>query len=228
VDDPPRRHYDSSNRQRKAQASRAQVVAAARQLLIDGGYAGTTMIDIARAAGVSPQTIYAMFGSKRAILAEVVDQAAYGPDHDDRLDELRAAQDTVSRLRRAIGLTRQHHEARRAEVELMRGAGVVAPELAEAERTVGKRRFDNTAKLVDFLDARDELRTDLDKAEAHDLLWSLTGPDLYRLLVAERGWSAARYEAVLSDLLTKALLGPGHADQSGRSAGSVEGVAGDG
>jgi AcrR family transcriptional regulator len=209
MEDPPRRHYDSSNRQRKAQASRAQVVAAARQLLLDGGYAGTTMVDIAQAAGVSPQTVYAMFGSKRAILAEVVDQAAYGPDHDSRIDELRAAQDTATRLRRAVGLTRQHHEARRAEIELIRGAGVVSPELAEAERAVGKRRFDNTAKLVDFLDAHGDLRPDLDKAEAHDLLWSLTGPDLYRLLVAERGWTPARYETVLYDVLARTLLKSG-------------------
>ena len=206
MEDPPRRRYDASNRRRKAQASREQVLAAARRLLIDGGYAGTTMIDIARAAGVSPQTVYAMFVSKRAILAEVVDQAAYGTDHDTRLDELRAAQDPATRLRRAVGLTRQHHEARSAEVELLRGAGVVSPELAEAERTVGRRRFANTAKLVDFLDSHGELRTDLAKAEAHDLLWSLTGPDLYRLLVAERGWSAARYETVLHDLLVRTLL----------------------
>jgi AcrR family transcriptional regulator len=206
MDGPPRRRYDSSNRQRKAEANRTEILTAARRLMIDNGYAGMTMAGIAQAAGVSPQTVYAVFGSKRAILAEIVDQAAYGVDHEQRTDKLRAAQDTATRLRRVVELTRHHHEARRAEIELMRGAGVVSPELAEAERTVGKRRFDNTAKLIDFLGTRGDLRSDLDGAEAHDLLWSLTGPDLYRLLVAERGWSAEQYETRLYDLLARTLL----------------------
>ena len=60
----------------------------------------------------------------------------------------------------------------------------------------------------DFLDARGDLRVDLDRAAAHDLLWSLTGPDLYRLLVAERGWPAGQYETRLYDLLARALLRP--------------------
>jgi AcrR family transcriptional regulator len=208
MDDPPRRRYDSSNRQRKAEASRRQVLAAARQLLLDRGYAGMTMADIARTAGVAAPTVYAMFGSKGGILAELVDQAAYGAAHEQRIDELRATQDGATRLRVAAGLTRQHHESRRAELDLMRGAGVVFPELAEVERAVGQRRLANTAKLVAFLDERGELRAGLGPVEAHDLLWSLTGSDFYRLLVAERGWSAARYEAALYDLLVRTLLRP--------------------
>ena len=40
-----------------------------------------------------------------------------------------------------------------------------------------------------------------------DLLWTLNHPDVWRLLVGERGWTAERYEQWLGDAICVELLG---------------------
>ena len=55
-------------RQRKAQATRRRVLDAAETLFIRDGYATTTMAAIAGEADVAVQTVYAVFGTKRALL----------------------------------------------------------------------------------------------------------------------------------------------------------------
>ena len=42
--------------------------------------------------------------------------------------------------------------------------------------------------------------------EARDLLWTYNSPELYELLVLQRGWTPQRYGRWLADALTAALL----------------------
>jgi AcrR family transcriptional regulator len=206
VTSPSRRQYRSPKREQYAQATRTRILHAARALFLERGFAATTIAAIAEAATVAPQTVYACFRSKRGILAQIIDQAAFGPGSEDLVVQLRSASDGRGRLHAAVRIARQNHEARQAEIELLRGAGIISPELTALERTVGDRRRERTSRLIEFLMRGGELRPGLDPAEAHDLLWALTGADLYRLLVTERGWPASRYEEALSDLLTRILL----------------------
>src|SRR5690242_6540456 len=76
----PRRRYVSRQRQAQAQATRQQMVAAAAQLFVERGYVGTTLEAIAAAAGVAVQTVYAVFHTKRALLADVIADAIGGED----------------------------------------------------------------------------------------------------------------------------------------------------
>ncbi len=69
----PKRRYTSTRRQAQAAETRRQIIAAARKLFVKLGYAGTTVEDIAREAGIAVQTIYATFGSKLAILKRLVE-----------------------------------------------------------------------------------------------------------------------------------------------------------
>jgi TetR/AcrR family transcriptional regulator, regulator of cefoperazone and chloramphenicol sensitivity len=214
---PRRRRYESPKRDSGAEATRRRIVDAARGLLVEKGYSGATVAAIAQAAGVAPQTVYASFGSKRRILAEIIDQAAFGPDYEELVGQLRTAPNGSSRLRAAARIARQNHRSRQAEIDLTRGAGAISPELARLERSVEERRQARTARLIDFLVEHGELRPGLDRGEAHDLLWALTGSDLYRQLVLERGWPAERYEVVLTGLLVHALLGAESADRGERA-----------
>ena len=43
-------------------------------------------------------------------------------------------------------------------------------------------------------------------SQVHDILWTLTGRDIYRMLVVERGWTSDEYEMRLEQLLIKSLL----------------------
>jgi hypothetical protein len=50
------------------------------------------------------------------------------------------------------------------------------------------------------------LRPDLTTARAADILWSLTGEDVYRLLVEQCGWPVSRYQRWLESALTELLF----------------------
>jgi hypothetical protein len=46
----------------------------------------------------------------------------------------------------------------------------------------------------------------LDHTTARDIFWMLTGRDIYRMLVRERGWSSKKYQEWLADTLVRSLL----------------------
>ncbi|MEV2209561.1 helix-turn-helix domain-containing protein, partial [Streptomyces sp. NPDC047970] len=65
-------------RAEKARLTRGRMVEAATGLFTERGWARTTVEDIARTAGVGVQTVYFTFGTKRALLKEVLDTAVAG------------------------------------------------------------------------------------------------------------------------------------------------------
>src|SRR4051794_17431287 len=73
-----KRRYDSSRRQAHAAQTRSAVVEAAVELFSTKGWAATGVRDIARAAGVSVETVYANFGSKPQVLMAAIDVAVVG------------------------------------------------------------------------------------------------------------------------------------------------------
>jgi AcrR family transcriptional regulator len=206
-------------RRRHAEETRRRLAQAAQQLFLTRGYAGTTIEAIARKAGVAAQTVYAAFGSKRGLLRELMDRATFGPPYQDLVSHALATEDPTARLRLAARIARQIHDSWRGEIELLRGAGVVAPELAALEREREDRRFEAQKPMIGYLAETGRLRRDLDESEARDILWALTGRELYRHLVVERRWSADRYEAWLADHLVSALLRPQERDCPPRRAG---------
>ncbi len=203
-----RRPYHSPTRRRQAEDTRRRIQDAARALFLSAGYAGTTLEAIAAAAAVSPKTVAAAFGSKRGMLAALVSPPAFGHRFQELRDALVAAPDPRRRLEIVAQLTRQAYEALAPEFDLLRGASAVASELAEVARQVGMRRRQNQTYLIAYLSEHGALRGDLASEEATDVLWALTGYDLYRALVVERGWAPARYEAWLADVLIERLLAP--------------------
>src|SRR4028118_1019421 len=76
----PKRRYNSTRRQAQSAETRRQIVEAARGLFAEHGYAGTTMEMLAQAAGVAVETVYAIFGNKRAILVRLVDVSVGGDE----------------------------------------------------------------------------------------------------------------------------------------------------
>ncbi len=201
-----KRPYHSQARQRQAEETRRRILAATRELFASRGYAGTTVEAIAEIAGVSPKTVSAVFGSKRAILAELINPDAFSADVQQLLDELRATSEPSKRLLLVAQITRRAYEPLVRELDLLRGAGAVAPELADLARQIGARRRQNQARLIAYLHERQALRLGLSLEEATDILWALTGYDLYHMLVGEQHWSPERYEGWLAQLLIQHLL----------------------
>jgi AcrR family transcriptional regulator len=204
-----KRPYKSLVRQRQAGDTRRRIVEATRQLLLSEGYAGMTIESIAQRAEVSAQSVYAIFKSKTGILTELLDQSTFGADYDEAVGLALGATVPETRLRLAAPIARQIHDAQSAVFDLLRGAGVVAPELAKLERQRENLRYERQEAMIISLRDAGRLRPGLEHATARDIFWMLTGRDVYRMLVRERGWSSQKYQDWLADTLVRSLLTPG-------------------
>src|SRR5260370_14682532 len=105
--DGKKRAYHSRVRQRQAEETRQRILAAARSQFESYGYAATTLEAIAEVAEVSPKTIAAVFGSKRALLAEVINPEAFSTLVQQLIEELRATEDPSRRLALVAQVHRQ-------------------------------------------------------------------------------------------------------------------------
>ena len=203
-----KRTYKSLIRQRQAGETRQRIVEATRQLLETAGYAGMTIEAVARKAEVSDQTVYAVFGSKTGILAELLNQTTFGADYEDIVRQTMEENDPETRLLGAARIARHIHDAQREGFDLLRGAGVVAPELARLEQERERIRYERQEQMIASLRSAKRLRPELSSRTARDILWTLTGSDIYRMLVRERRWSSQKYQDWLADTLVRTLLGP--------------------
>src|SRR3954466_3490364 len=75
---PAKRSYNSSRRSLQAAQTRDEVMRAALARFSATGWAGTTLAAIAQEAGVSVETIYNGFGSKKGLLRGVMGGAVVG------------------------------------------------------------------------------------------------------------------------------------------------------
>ena len=63
-----------SHRQRQALETRRAIAHAARSLFAERGYAATSVEAVAEKAGVAARTVYASFGTKKAILGAICEE----------------------------------------------------------------------------------------------------------------------------------------------------------
>jgi len=200
------RKYHSVMRQQQADETRAAIAKAARKLIFSKGYEAAKIDAIAQEAGVSAQTVYAVFGSKREILAELLDQDSFGPDYQELIRQVQLTNDPAVKVRFPARFARQIHDAQSSTFDRFRGAGVVAPDLAALEKARECRRYEAQKHLIEFLHTAGRLRKNLTVTSARDILWTLTGREVYHMLVRERGWPSQAYETWLAETLAATLL----------------------
>jgi AcrR family transcriptional regulator len=195
--------------------TRGRILGAARELFVRRGYAGTTVDAVAHRAGVSPQTVYNVIGTKADVLKAVYDVALAGDDEPvpvgRRADAaaMGAAPDAAAALRIYARTGRRMLE--RAWPLLttvyVQAPGVDAQVRAFVE-TVERERAVGMAAVAGALAERFGLRPGLSVAEAGDILWTLLAPETADRLLRHCGWSLDRYEAWIARTMTEALYGP--------------------
>jgi AcrR family transcriptional regulator len=207
-----RRRYHSPLRAEQADGTRRRVLAAARDLFLARGYAGTTVNAVAEAAGVSPDTIYVSLGGKQGLLEGVLSLARFDPedpvqrDQQQRRDETRALTDPHQRLRKLVELSCQTLARISPVHAVLRGAADGHPFAADLyTRTLGLRLQLQARNLHTYLGA--SLRPGLTVRQAAERYSALLSPELYHLLTVERRWSTRRYASWVADLLDHDLLG---------------------
>ena len=207
------RRYDSPVRREQARQTRAAVVQAAHRRFLADGYASTTLAAVAKDAGVSVDTVYAVFGSKRGLLAAVMDVNVGGDDEPlEVLDrELPQRMRAESDQRRQISLfaTGMAGELERMRPldDVLRSAAAADPDVAAARHEQNDvQRHAAMATVVGWVRARGQLRSELDDAAAADVVWTLTSPEVHHMLLTTRGWTRSQYETWLRETLERALL----------------------
>lgn len=210
-----RRPYNSAKRRKQAEATRQEILTAARRLFTERGYARTTIDAIAAEAGVAPETTYAAFKSKRAILRRLLDIAAVGDEQPIPMRErpwVRALQeepDPVSRVRLFAHEGRMIMERSTDLLMVLREAAGSDPRLAADWAEANDLMHQDHAMFTRALAGDGGLREDVTVEAATDIVWTIASPEVYQRLVRWRGWTPERYEAWAADTLQRTLLRAG-------------------
>jgi AcrR family transcriptional regulator len=208
-----KRRYDSRRRREQAAATRLAILEAAHHLFERQGYGATTMAAIATEAGVALKTVYLAFDTKSGLLRalwnlrlragrdetpvaqqhwyqEVLEQP--DPEHQLRLN---ARNSRAAKLRIATVL------------EVIHAAAPLDSDIAALWARIQSDYHANQRVIVETLDEKGALKAGLDVDRATDLLWTINHPNLWHLLVGERGWTPEQFEEWTGDLACSQLLG---------------------
>jgi AcrR family transcriptional regulator len=206
-----KRRYDNSRRQAQVRVTRLRVIEAAKRLFTEHGYPATTIEAIAEAADTPLPTLYRLFGSKRALLAAVLDTSFGGDDQPiafgDRpaVGAALAEPDPVAMVAAFARIARALMDRSSAIQHVLATAAQVDTEAAELLAETRRQRRTGQSRIVAALKARGALDPALEEAEATDIAYAVMSPEVHRILTVERDWPADRYERWLARSL-RALL----------------------
>lgn len=207
-----KRGYDSEQRRAQSESTRQRILDMARALVVERGYRGTTIAELARRAEVHVDTIYELVGRKPVILRELVERAISGTDRRldpferDDVQQITAEPDAGRKLDLYAAAMRRIL-ARLAPLFLaLRDASATDPEAAQVWSQISERRAANMRLLAADLLATGQLRDGLGVDEVADTIWATNSPDLHRLLVEDRGWSPDHYQEWLGNSWRRLFL----------------------
>jgi AcrR family transcriptional regulator len=201
----------TNKRALKAKETRRRILAAALELFVRDGYGATNLQDVADKAEVAVQTIYFVFGNKRALLKELVDVTIAGDDEPvatmDRPWYVEAlAAGTAQDLLRAYVAGTTAVLARVAPIlKALKAAAASDPEVSALWPQDGDPRYVVQQEAAKALVGKPGARAEMSVEEAADLLYGLLSPELYLLFVQERGWPRERWEQWTFDTLCNQL-----------------------
>ena len=208
----PRRTYEGAARQARTRRTWAAVIEAAQSLFVERGYAATTIEAISERSDTPQATVYRLFSSKLGILKAVLDLSIAGDDQPIAMldrpqvralisdpDPLNQLAGFAALLRDLMGRSAPVHriltDAARSDQE---AAGLLAE--------ITRQRHEGQRRIARSLARSGALNAELRERDAADIIHALASPEVYGLLVLDRGWSAERYEAWLRQILIDQLL----------------------
>ena len=200
----PKRPYRSTRRQQQAERTRGDVLAAAVGLFRDRGWSGTKVADVAAAADVAVETVYAGFRSKKGLLRAAMDVAVVGDAEPvafaERPEARRLAEGSFDdRLAAAATVTADIHARSIGVWQAILEAAAGDPEVDgwRADLEAGRRVEIHRSVEAIAGGAVDEVVV--------DAVWALLGPETYRKLTADRSMDRAAYEAFVREVLRRLL-----------------------
>ena len=207
-----RRPYRSRLRAEQAAQTRLRILEASGDLFAERGYVATTIDAVAARAGVAVDTVYAIFGTKKGMLSALIDLRVTGSSEGSDVlagEGPRALRKVSNQRQMLAGFAADivpRIERVRPIDDVMQSAGAIDPEIAELRARMQENRLSKLRTFIEWLAANGALRRDIDVDEAATVAWTLTSPEVNRLLRDVRGWSSQRYQEWLSTTLVRVLL----------------------
>ncbi|MDP1607728.1 MAG: TetR/AcrR family transcriptional regulator [Chlamydiales bacterium] len=202
-----KRPYKSATRNTQAAQTRGRILSSAKSFFESEGFEHVTIEKIAQAANVSMPTIYSLFQSKRGVLRALMDEALPADQFNALVEKSIQEKSPKERLCISAKIARQMYDAERAQMDILRGAAVLAPEFKELEKEKEMRRYNRQEVTIKAMVKENSLAKELSITKARDILWAFTGRDMYRMFVIEQGWTSDEYEKWLAGLLINSLVG---------------------
>jgi AcrR family transcriptional regulator len=216
----PKRRYDSARRREQAQQTRMAILEVARRRFLADGFAPTTIAAIANDARVSVDTIYKAFGGKPGLVNAICQQALAGEGPvpaEVRSDAVQAHARDPRQIILGWGKLTAEIAPRVAPVLLLvRAAATADPEMARLQAQLSAQRLERMTHNARNLANTGGLHHGLTVKRAAEIMWTYSSPELYELLVLERGWPLKHYTKFIADAMIAALLESASAPEPGR------------
>jgi AcrR family transcriptional regulator len=207
-----KRRYDSRRRREQAATTRREILAAAQRLFEEHGYAATTVAAIATEAQVALKTVYVAFETKSGLLRALWNLLLRGDEGSEPVAQrewyLQALNepDPERQLRLNARNARAVKERAGKVLGVIRSAAPLDPDIAALWGRIESDFYENQGAIIERLAKKKALRPGLDVTRATDILWTLNHPDVWLLLVSERGWTPDQFEAWFGDTVCRELL----------------------
>jgi AcrR family transcriptional regulator len=212
------------NKRERAAQTRVRMLGAAFALFAERGYQGTTMAAVAKAAGVAEQTMYFTFGTKAALLREVMIAGRTAAGEEREVPERRwftdALEATDQRRTLAVAVEGGTEVFRRLApiAHAMASAELVDPDVAVTMDMIRGERREAMGRLVDALAANGPIA--VSPREATDVIDVVESITTFNSFVAGCGWTVGAFKAWAYITLTQLLprLPPARATKLDRAA----------
>ncbi len=192
----------------------AAVIDAARTLFLERGYGTTTIEAINALSDVPPATVYRLFSSKRGILKAILDVSIVGDDEAVPLADrphvraLFADPDPKNQLAGFVAVTSEVNSRTAPIYRILVSAASSDPDAAALLEDQNRQRQAGQGQIARSLARAGALRPGLRERDVADIIHALMSPEVYRLLVLDRGWPPQRYERWLTETLIDRVLPP--------------------
>lgn len=199
-----KRRYDGAARRAQAEQVRATLIGAAREMLLREGYAALTIPKLARACGVSAESVYKRFPGKPALVRAVVEHAlrGIGPVAAETRSDALATGDLHTLLQGWGQLSAEVAPGVAPILLLVQVAAAHDPELAGLARELDENRRSRMTENARRLAQAGHLPAGMSIAQAGDILWTYSSPEVYELLVKRSGWNRQQYAAFITAGMT--------------------------
>jgi len=198
-----KRPYELGKRLEQMGRTKASVLAAARTQLETGGMREFSMDSLARASGVTRQTIHNLFGTRSAVLETLFDQIATDAGME-RMREVMTASDPNVMLESFIGVFSSFWAKNRLLLKRIHGIAAIDPEFGRAVQARNQRRQMAAARVIDRLENSPSALRQESQADCAACLVALTSFEFFDSLSESLGSTEAAQER-LPSLIRRAL-----------------------